>query len=962
MKKLLSMPPNVVDKFHAISGLDRNEYFCTSDPIGHKLGSGGGTTWLLEECAAHDMQASGDTSMDFDTWLAQDKRILVHAGGQSRRLPAYAACGKIMLPVPVFRWARGQKIDQTLLDLQLPLYEDIMHEAPDSMHTLIVSGDVFIRTTRPLQPIPEADVVCYGLWVEPSLAKNHGVYFMDRKSPDALDFILQKPSTARLAELMQTHLSLMDIGIWLLSDKAMNILRKKSKKDNGLDKSISRPDADGFCTYDLYSEFGCALGAHPTSPDEDISSLKVVILPLTGGEFYHFGTTPEMISSTLALQNVIKDQRLIIHKEVKKQPSIFVQNSLINIVLEEHNNNIWIENSCIGSHWRLSYNNVITGVPVNDWNIDLTPGTCIDVEAYGETSHVVRPYGFRDAFRGNVNDDSITFIGMPITSWLTNHNILPSDLDIETDIQAAHIFPICDDMAEMGCLLQWMICPNPAEDFSALWKSKQRLSADEISAYANLERQETQRKEYRNINIPTIASNYKKSIFYQVNLKDMARQYADNGLVAPAPLPEDAPLFQRIQDSMFRSETERIKGNNDEQFGRRAFALLQEGLTMEARNNPQHPTLSTYRDQIVWGRSAVRIDIAGGWTDTPPYCLIEGGNVVNMAIELNGQQPLQVYVKPSKEYKIICRSIDLGAMEMITTYDELSQYNKVGSPFSIPKAALALCGFHPEYSAEKYSSLEQQLQAFGSGIEITLLSAIPAGSGLGTSSILASTLLGALSDFCGLCWDKSEIGNRTLILEQLLTTGGGWQDQYGGILNGIKLLQTKPGFNQVPVVRWLPDTLFQQEYQPCHLLYYTGITRTAKHILTEIVRGMFLNSTEHLQLLSKMKQHSLDLYEAIQLSDFETYGRLIRKTWSQNRRLDSGTEPIAIRQLCSKIDDLCLGYKLPGAGGGGYLYMVAKDPEAAVRIKDILQSAPLTPSSRFVDMKISDKGLQISRS
>ncbi len=141
-------------------------------------------------------------------------------------------------------------------------------------------------------------------------------------------------------------------------------------------------------------------------------------------------------------------------------------------------------------------------------------------------------------------------------------------------------------------------------------------------------------------------------------------------------------------------------------------------------------------DQIVWGRSPVRIDLAGGWTDTPPYCLFSGGNVVNVAIELNGQPPLQVYIKPSKDYRITLRSIDLGAMEQIQTWEELSDFNKVGSPFSIPKAALALAGFLPRFSADKFTSLEEQLKDFGSGLEITLLAAIPAGSGLGTSSIL----------------------------------------------------------------------------------------------------------------------------------------------------------------------------------------------------------------------------------
>ena len=87
--------------------------------------------------------------------------------------------------------------------------------SPESLHTLIDSGDVYIRANQPLQEIPEVDVVCYGLWVEPSLAKNHGVFVSSRKSPDTLDFMLQKPSLETLGELAGSHLFLMDIGIWL---------------------------------------------------------------------------------------------------------------------------------------------------------------------------------------------------------------------------------------------------------------------------------------------------------------------------------------------------------------------------------------------------------------------------------------------------------------------------------------------------------------------------------------------------------------------------------------------------------------------------------------------------------------------------------------------------------------------------------------------------------------------------
>jgi galactokinase/mevalonate kinase-like predicted kinase len=106
----------------------------------------------------------------------------------------------------------------------------------------------------------------------------------------------------------------------------------------------------------------------------------------------------------------------------------------------------------------------------------------------------------------------------------------------------------------------------------------------------------------------------------------------------------------------------------------------------------------------------------------------------------------------------------------------------------------------------------------------------------------------------------------------------------------------------------------------------------------------------------------MEMYEAIQRNDFERMGTLVRKTWLQNQQLDSGTNPEAVRALTDLVDDLCLGYKLPGAGGGGYLYMIAKDPEAAARIKQILTEHRNNPNARFVEMSLSTQGLQVSRS
>jgi len=111
-----------------------------------------------------------------------------------------------------------------------------------------------------------------------------------------------------------------------------------------------------------------------------------------------------------------------------------------------------------------------------------------------------------------------------------------------------------------------------------------------------------------------------------------------------------------------------------------------------------------------------------------------------------------------------------------------------------------------------------------------------------------------------------------------------------------------------------------------------------------------------------MKQHALTLFEALQIEDFAQFGQLVGQTWAQNKLLDAGTNPPIVEQICQRIDDFCLGYKLPGAGGGGFLYMVAKDPQAALRIRETLTADPPRPNARFVEMSVSETGLQVSRS
>jgi len=88
----------------------------------------------------------------------------------------------------------------------------------------------------------------------------------------------------------------------------------------------------------------------------------------------------------------------------------------------------------------------------------------------------------------------------------------------------------------------------------------------------------------------------------------------------------------------------------------------------------------------------------------------------------------------------------------------------------------------------------------------------------------------------------------------------------------------------------------------------------------------------------------------------------VRRSWELNQLLDSGTNPPEIQSIITPVQDYLLGFKLLGAGGGGYLLMLAKDVDAASRVRSVLTSNPPNPKARFVQFELSRTGLEVSRS
>ena len=636
------------------------------------------------------------------------------------------------------------------------------------------------------------------------------------------------------------------------------------------------------------------------------------------------------------------------------------------------------------SGWSLNRRHVITGVPENSWELSLEEERCLDVVAVGDDDFAVRFYGYSDAFRGPIGSEKTLWMGTPVANWFKVRGISLEEagLDPIEDLQTAKLFPMIgsrlslhpSDSPLLGKYVQWLISsdPEPNEEFKKMWLEANRLSARELGQQANLVRLYQQRRRFAERALPVMARHGTSSLFYKLDISRSAKQYAEAGLdlIREEEINWRGDRLLPVHDQMFRSEVFRLRGDGDaaEQCRAEAFSRLGDLLVEPLRNDPVSPVCTVLSDQIVWARSPARIDIAGGWSDTPPHCLEHGGTVFNIAFNLNGQPPVQAFVRRTDELVLTVRSIDLGLKETLCTYDDVGRWNGVGSGFAIARAAFALVGFHPDFNKQStgaacFQSLEDQLRAFGGGIEVSLLAALPKGSGMGTSSVLAGTLLGGLADFCGLGWDCVEIARRVSGLEQMLGSGGGWQDQYGGLVAGAKLIETQPGLLQEAIIRRAPGEFFDQAIADGKmLLYYTGITRVAHNVLGEIVRNLFLNRGEVLAFIDAIARNGRAAFEAAQCDDWPAFVEVVRKSWKLNQALDSGTNPPEVQAVIDRIEGQYAALKLAGAGGGGYMLILANDADQALVIRKELEADPPNPRARFVNLELSKTGLQISRS
>lgn len=941
--------------------------FVGTDPASRRLGSGGGTVNLLVDAWRCECPGRGRS---FGEWLRSRQRVILHAGGESRRLPAYAAVSKVLLPIPPIDGVGPQRFDRMLADFQVPAYDQVLKEAGPKAAILVASGDVWLDFDALRVPAVASDIAGIGMRVSPEVATHFGTFFTAAGSGGptaerAIEYFLQKPAVAEIYRRRARHECFVDTGMWLLSAEAVELLLARCRWDKRR-RRFATPD--GQPDYlDLYTEIGSALGRAASVPPAlarlGWRRLSASVIPLEEAHFHHLGSNRQLFESFDQMQRgQLTPLRAL--SAATRPGTIHAENGA----------SVWadgVRSAGIGA----AGHNLIVGLPAGSHIRHFGPGWCAEAAPAAGGGWIFRPFHVDDTLRGAPGAGG-RICGVDAGAWLAARPMLRAAASIRRgrrasmpDVFDLPLYPVVAAEAIDQRLMAWFFDPKPDPEVGERIASARRLSAARIPGAVDYRRLFAERSAAQT---DVLAAEFGACVATgdaRVFSQDFAA-IADH-CRARAPrlgrwIRRNAPaLFRRIvqpeQASRLRMLLDRIGGPA----GRHHDAALEILRQAVLASNPaakSHPRRVLKDDQIVWARSPVRLDLAGGWTDTPPYCFEAGGSVVNVAVLLNGQPPIQVFVRPIPEPIFRLRSIDLGSSEEIRTFAGLATFRDASSGFSLPKAALTLAGFHPDFGPERrVRSLRRQLESLRGGLEISLLSAVPKGSGLGTSSILGATLLGALNRACGLGWDEVDLYQRVLAVEQLLTTGGGWQDQAGALFRSVKLIQTDPGLAQRPTVRYLPDHLLgTDDANQTLLLYYTGLTRLAKGILKDIVRDMVLGRSGTLRTLAFIRSNAERLYQVMQGSDRAELHRCIARSWDLNRRLDPGTSNPQIERIISLAGADLAGCKLLGAGGGGYLLLCAATPEAGRRIRDRLESRPPNPRARFIDFEVSDRALEVT--
>lgn len=892
----------------------RTPFAVIPDEGGVRVGSGGATLSVLK-------------------WLAENggwegKRVLViHSGGDSKRVPQYSALGKLFSPVP-HELPDGRS--STLFDEFIIAMSAVPGRIREGM--LLLSGDVLLLFNPLLIDWSGSGAAVISFKEDVETGKDHGVYL--RGEDGNVKSFLHKQSVEKLTEVGAVNKAGcvdIDTGAILFGVDLLNSLWSLISSNAAFDPVKYKAFVNDKVRLSLYGDFQYPLATDSTlesfyseKPEGEYSDelkecrtavwtalrpYRLKLLRLAPAKFIHFGTTKEI----LHLMNSGVDD----YADLGWGRSVNSTGAGYNSVISPRTcvgSGVYAEVSYVHSSATVGDHTVLSYIDIHDETVP--SGIVLHGLKQTDGKFVVRIYG---------TDDN------PKENKLFGHTIPAS---ISSSLWLAPIYPERATIKEAVKAALDLYKKVENEDWDSIERGKSLAAGfNDADPQAILDWNKRMEELVAMNRIQSLIDNHKPvgEASLRSPLTKIQKEWLD-GHLAMADFGEKMRLHYYVGFAL-----------KDEGEVAKAFSSLSSAILDTTLKTLQENKKAKIAVDNVEVKLPLRVNWGGGWSDTPPYCNENGGTVLNAAILLNGERPVKVSLRRLEEKKVVFESRDMDVHGEFDTIEPLQKTGDPYDPYVLQKAALLACGVIPSTGG----TLSDVLDRLGGGIWMdTEVTGVPKGSGLGTSSILAAACVKAIFEFLGLEYGEDDLYSTVLCMEQIMSTGGGWQDQVGGVTDGIKYISSRPGLQQEIKVQHIKlDEETKKELNERFTLIYTGQRRLARNLLRDVVGRYIGNEPDTVYALNEIQRTAALMRFELERGHVDDFANLLSTHWKLSQMIDAGSTNTLIDQVFDSVEDLVQGKMICGAGGGGFLQVVLRagvpKEELQARLKSVFSDTDI---------------------
>jgi D-glycero-alpha-D-manno-heptose-7-phosphate kinase len=301
----------------------------------------------------------------------------------------------------------------------------------------------------------------------------------------------------------------------------------------------------------------------------------------------------------------------------------------------------------------------------------------------------------------------------------------------------------------------------------------------------------------------------------------------------------------------------------------------------------------------IQSKAPLRLGLAGGGTDVSPYSDLYGGAILNATISLYAYTT----IIPRDDGKIIFNLEDRNEQYVYNSVKQLP----IDGEIDLLKAI--------------YNRIIKDFHREPLSFEISTYVDAPAGSGLGTSSTLVVSVLGAFAEWLSLPLGEYDLAYLAYSIEREdMAMAGGKQDQYAAAFGGFNFMEF---FSQDKVIinpLRIKDKIIN-ELSRNIILYYTETSRDSSNIIKEQQKNVKEQNIRSIEAMHKLKEQAVLMKEALLKENLDEIGRILNLGWQFKKQMAKGISTNFFEEVYEAgIKAGASGGKISGAGGGAFIF------------------------------------------